>query len=145
MDLSNQVCLFSWLAGCLLPDENFNAERYALTFQPRFFLSYLPCLQAPLTYNLLYHFQLPWPYLRVTRSAQCGTFGFIFSYIFQVIRMKCDMVLKQFKLDILILSWVRFFWIKGKKLLSYWQCPDALTLTCIQIFINQFAANFLWW
>ena len=41
----------------------------------------------------------------VTKSAQSKPLGFIFSRIFQLINMKFEMMLKQFKLNNLILLW----------------------------------------
>ena len=67
--------------------------------------------------------------------------GFIFSQTFQLIRNKFGMVLKQFRLSILILllseiSESREFFLTVYK-------EKDLTLACIQTFMNQFGPNFL--
>ena len=54
-----------------------------------------PCTWVPLTSVILYEIQWPWPWLRVSRSAQKKPVGNIFSHTFQLIKMKFDMVLKE--------------------------------------------------
>ena len=64
-------------------------------------LSCLPCLQAPLTSTIYCHFSvldLSWA-SQGQRKAK--PLGFIFFYTFQFIRMKFDVDMKQFKLNIL--------------------------------------------
>ena len=44
--------------------------------------SYLPCLFAPLTSTVLYHFHWPWPFLRSQDQQKAKSISCIFSHIF---------------------------------------------------------------
>ena len=100
MHLCIELCLSGQPA--ILLDRNFNVGHYTQTVETFFFFILpLPCLLAPFTSTILCHFHCPCTYLGVTRSAKSKTIGFIFSYIFQLIRMACDVVMKQFKRNIL--------------------------------------------
>ena len=64
-------------------------------------LSYLPCLKARLTSTILYCFtdlDVAWG-SQAQRNAKL--LGFIFSHTFHLIKMEFDVVMKQFKLNIL--------------------------------------------
>ena len=64
--------------------------------------------------------------------------GFIFSHNCDLIRMKFDVVMKQFKLNILRLLLSKIYWNKGNNCCFYWLCEKTLTLACIWIYTNQF-------
>ena len=109
MDLCNESCSASWPA--VLRGKNFKAGDYAQSVQRIF--SYQPCLWALLTSTVLYCCHWPWPYLGVTRSVQRKPIGFIFSHTFHLIRMKFDVVMKQFKFNILRLLFSKIY-LEGK-------------------------------
>ena len=75
-----------------------------------------------------YHFNPPW----LKGDHGCGSqnkrktrpLGFVFWQTFQLIRMKFNMVLKQFKLNIPILLWVRFNRIESYLIRWYYWTLD---------------------
>ena len=83
------------------------------------FFSVPAILMAPLTSTILYHFHWPCP-CRVGGGSkgQCNAkpTGFIFSHTFHLIGRKFDVMMKQFKLDILRLLFSKITWNKRKKL-----------------------------
>ena len=82
----------------VLSSKNFNVGHYTQTFQ---FVLCLPYLQAPLISTI---FSLTLTLAGVTMSElKTKPVVFIFSHPFQLINMTLDLMLKQFKLNILIL------------------------------------------
>ena len=84
MDECNQLCSSGW-PSYVAKTLTFNIMRNLF----HHFFSYLPCVYAPLT-------------------------GFIFSHTFELTRMKFDVVLKQFKLNIVTLCLSEICRMKGK-------------------------------
>ena len=62
--------------------------------------SYVPCLQVPLISTIFTDVDLVWG---SQGQSKAKPVGFNFSYTFHLIRMKFDVVMKQFKLNIMIL------------------------------------------
>ena len=80
-------------------------KNYCLIFMTYFsqICSYLPCMQTPLTSVILQHFQ----WLRLCWGSQgqhkTELIVFVFLHNFQLIRMEFDVLLEQFKSNIVIL------------------------------------------
>ena len=53
--------------------------------------------------NILYYFQWPWPWLKVTRLVAANRLGLYLHTLLNWIRLKFDVVLKQLKANILVL------------------------------------------
>ena len=104
--------------------------------------SYLPCLQAPLTSTILYHFQWPCDW-RSQGQHKAKPLGFIFSCTFQLIGMKFDIV--EFKVNIQIVFLSEVFWNTGNNYYFTDSVQKNVTLACIRRFINQFGSNSVWW
>ena len=93
----------------------------ALNITPKLFnqiCPYLPYLEAPLTCTNFYHFHWHWPGPVVSgsvRNRACWFWQFVFSHTFHLIRMKFDVVMKQFNLSwtATLLSSKLFFLNKG--------------------------------
>ena len=111
MDLCYEWC-FVWLAGWLsvLCGKNFNVRCYMQTFHPNLFIptmlvgtiDFYHCIPLSLT--------LTWP--RGHKVSTNQNLGFIFFAHFSLIRMKFDVVMKQFKLNILRLlsnDWLKIY------------------------------------
>ena len=77
--------------------------------------SYLTCLQTIVTSTILYNFQLPGLGRGSQGQRQSKPPGFSFLHTLQLIRMKLDMALKQFKLNIL----KQFVMIQNSSVLQY--------------------------
>ena len=91
MDLGDKLCLSSMV-------KTFNVGHYMQTFQPIFFTP------AMLIGTIdLYHFIPLLLTLALPGQCKAKPLGFIFSHTFHLIRMKFDLLLKQFKLNIQIL------------------------------------------
>ena len=68
---------------------------------------------------------------------------FIFSHTFQLIRLKFDLVLKQFKLHILILLLIQIWWNEGNDC-CFTDLKKMLRLACIWTFLTQFGSDLAW-
>ena len=92
--------LFSWLA--IIHGKNFNIGHWTHTSpQINQILLYRPCLETPLTSTILDQFQWPWLWLRPQDQMEVKSVEFVLNTS-KVIRIKCNIVLKKFKLNILI-------------------------------------------
>ena len=107
MDLFNESCS-SGRPYCVAKTLALDIARKL--FNKIFFFLYLTCIYC--RHHWLTPFHWPWPCLRVTRSTQSKPIGFIFSHSVQLTRMKCDVVMKQFKLHILRLPLI--YWNEGR-------------------------------
>ena len=88
------------LGPAALYGKNFIVGPYKMpTAQPIFFIPTMLISTIDLTF--LYHFYWPWPSLKVTRSAKSKTYWLDFHLYFSSDRMKFDVVMTQFKLNIL--------------------------------------------
>ena len=100
MDLFGKLC--SSDQPTIMHGKNFNTGHYTQTFQPMFFI---PAIHIG-TIDF-YHFISTFTDLghccRSQGQCKAKPLGFIFSHTFQLIRRKFDILLKQFKLKILML------------------------------------------
>ena len=108
MDLCNELCLAGWLAGWLSRVPKTLSLDITRNLFNQFF-SYVPSLYykhqfIPLSLDLAWESQ-----------GQCKSKSLIFSHTFPLIRIKFDLVLKQFKLNIVILFLSEMYWIWNKK------------------------------
>ena len=71
--------------------------------------------------------------------------GYIFLHTFQLIRLKFDLVMKQLKLNILRLLLNKSYWNKGNNSCFTDYIKKTLMLACIQMFMNGFDSNLVWW
>ena len=105
----SNIRMFVMSCVCLmvLCRKNFNVGCYPQTFQPDFFYTCRACRHHWLVpfYITFIDLDLAWG-----PQGQCKAkpLGFVFWHTFQLIRMKFDVVLKQFMLNILMLLWLRF-------------------------------------
>ena len=121
----------------------FNIEQYMQIFQPNFVIPAMPVVTIDFNHFILLHW--PWPWVWVTRVVQNKTSWLHFLAHFQLSRMKFDPVLKQFRLNILILFFSEIQWSKGKWMLFYWLRPKEIMVAQIQMFLNQLGSNLVWW
>ena len=111
--------------------KNLNIRHWVQAFRPN--SSNIPCSQPTLTSNISYHFQWPWPWHGIKRSMESN--GFIIYHTSQLMKMKSDVVLKQSKLNILILLLSKI--IESKEIVAvHWQSQKTVTFTCIGLRIN---------
>ena len=104
MDLCNQSCL---MANCCLSiHSSCAAKTLTLYITCKLFnqiLSHLPCLQAPLTSTIFVTFSGLDLGLGSQGQGKAKPVGFLFSHTFQVNGVKFDVMVNQFKLNILML------------------------------------------
>ena len=99
--------------------------------------SYLPCLQAPSTSTISYHFHWPRLYQGFVRSAQSKTIWLHFSQIsYGVEAIQVKPPDTTFERDLMK---------QGKEVLFKWRCQKILTLAYIRAFIIWFGSNKVWW
>ena len=95
-----------------LHGKNFNVGHCTQTIQSN--CVYLQYLSSLLTSAILYHFidlDLVWGSQGLCKAKPIG---FIFSHTFDLIRMKSDVLMKQFKLNIMRLVLIKIYLHKGK-------------------------------
>ena len=158
MDLCSESCLSGQQASqsaswpSILCNKSFNTGHYTQTVPPNFFVHamligtidfyhFIPC---PLTLTL--------PGIHKISTKQ--SIGFIFSHTFQLIRMKFDVVMKQFMLNILRLCLSSIYKNKVNKLLltvpknfnigmqsyvyeSVWFKLDVVIDTCAKLILHR--------
>ena len=110
MGLCSESCSSVWLA--ILSGKNFNVGYYRQTFQPNFLIPAM--LMVAIHF---YHFIPLFLYFDRALWSQgqhkAKPVGFIFSRIFRLIRMKFDVLMKQFKLNILRLLLSKVYCFTG--------------------------------
>ena len=72
-------------------------------------LSFLSCIEAPLTSTILYYYPSPSPLLGVRRKWKLS---FHFLTLFSIDPLNFDVVLKEFKVNILMLFWGKVDFIR---------------------------------
>ena len=85
------------------------------TFQPNVFTSAV--IKGTINFYHFHDLDVGWE-LQCQQKAKPA--GFIFSLMFEPIGMQFDVIMKQFKLSILMLGLKEIDVIKGNDLLSYW-------------------------
>ena len=136
MDLCNESCSAGTGHPSVLCGKNLNVGHYLQNVQPKFYIA------AMLLGTIwLLPFCTTFTDLDIAWGSQgqhkAKPAGFIFSQTFPLIRMKFDMMMKQFKLNILRLLLREIYGNKGN------DC--CFTLTCIWTFMNWFDSNLVWW
>ena len=110
-------------------------------------ISYMPCLWARFASTRLLPFYTTFTDLDLASGSQgkhkANPLGFIFSHTFQLIRMKVSMVLKQFKLNTLILYLGE---INEAREVTHDLLTESktLTLACIRTFASRFRSKLVW-
>ena len=145
MDLWNQLCLSVRSARRLavLLTKKINVGHYTQTFYSNFF-SILPCLHAPSTFTISYHFKWPSPWFGVTRSAQNKT-SWLYCLAHFSTKWDWNLIWCRSKLNILIQLASENYWNKGKNCCFSKCIKKTLMLTSIQTFVNWFGSNLVWW
>ena len=128
-----------WVEFCrpaILHGINFNIGHYMQTV-PNFF-----------TPAMLSHYQFTLLSLALTLSvghtvSRKQNLLASFSPACHVIRMKFDVVIRQFKLNIQRLLLSKMYWKKGNDCF-YRLCHKTLMMACVQMFMNGFHSNLVW-
>ena len=153
MGLCNQLHLCGRLAGRFsLIHTSFMQKLYSLTLHANCSTKFFHACHSNRRHWLLpiffflYHFQRPWPWLRVTRSVQSKTCWLHLSAHFQLNRMEFGVEMKQFKKNILKLLSNEICRIMVTAVLqSEKQNKKKNMFACIWTFFNPFAAKLVPW
>ena len=134
------VCVFGRTCVCVLFLKNFNLGHYMQSVLPVFFFHTYHAYRY-LTSTILYHLHWPWSCQGHKVSTKLNLLASFFRTLFHLIRMKFDVVMKHFKLDILWLLLSMVYWNEGNKS-CFPDCAKNLLLGCIQM--NWFD-SMVWW
>ena len=126
-----------WLAGCLAW-QKVSIGHYTQTILPNVFIPAMLIGTIDFYHFMPFTLTLTLPWGQAQHEAK--SIGFIFSHTFHLIRMKFDVVLKQFKMNFmsLLLSNICVLGVhKGNSCYFIDYSKQNLLLACIQMFTNQ--------
>ena len=85
---------------------SFNVDRCEQTLQPN---SFVRAVLIGIVDLIVHHLQWPWPWMRITRSVESKSSWLVLLLTSLMIKMKFDVVLKQLKLNILVLLQIEIY------------------------------------